>query len=497
MSDVTAEEDQGDDAGILQAGPSGATTQESNRLKRTASKAALNPPSSPATSRLLTTPKKRPYTGPIHDPNPINPFATSLLRRSAIKSDQQPPAVSPFVHASSPSKLKQLLEQNSLRKIQQRISPPNEITPRTKARKRLTGEMDETPVKARVRRKRGEGRGQSETAEKMADETVGGSGPQARPLDGEVGDGDDELGPTPVKVASFHSFFDAEGAASAGPSGNMMSRLQAASAKGKGKERAAADIAADVNVPLADKSPSANGSRSPAGLPIASPSPVVPLDELAAPTPPAISEEEESADPVASSSRQAAPRPDKILSISDDELDEWDPEAGHTRHRVKIVPTRSRPARRAWSDDDDDLDDVLDGAEDQDTSDGALYEETVPPLDDTTTSQTNPSVPSPPPPLLSLLSLTSPNQRQGRYAKLKELRYKALFNPNGSDAQRLRAFQKGQEAFLSGETDADDEEADLHALNHQDESAEVADDDWESESDGWKRTGVEMDDDAW
>jgi len=64
----------------------------------------------------------------------------------------------------------------------------------------------------------------------------------------------------------------------------------------------------------------------------------------------------------------------------------------------------------------------------------------------------------------------------------------------------LKAFQKGQEAFVSGETDADDETAEFDGIAEEEEGigkGDVADDDWESESEGWKRTGVEMDDDAW
>lgn len=488
----------------LQAGPSSGIATKT--LKRTASKAALNPSTSP-TSRLLTTPKKRPYTGPINDPNPINPFAASPLRRSALKSDpaMAPATSSPFLHASSPSKLKQLLQENSLRKVQQRTrSPPKEVTPRTKARKRLTGEMDETPVKARVRRKRGEGRrgSERESTEKV-DELFPGITRAKSPML----EDDDELGPTPVKpVAGFHSLFDMEASSSRanvgtnGQSGCLMTRLL--SAGSKGKQRSVEGNGTMAAGPSKDEA-SRNPSRDDASETSQSShrqEDQTELDDQPTPGPSNVDQGEwEQAGTIVQTATRSRPvaRREKILSISDDEIDEWDPEANHIRHRVKIVPTRSRPKKGDWSDDDDDLDDDLAQSEADESPDIDRVDTNTPALDDTTTSQTNPSIPSPPP-TMSLLSLTSPKHRQGRYAKLKELRYKALFNPTGTDAQRLKAFQKGQEAFQSGETEENDEEDDLHALEQgDDERGEIADDDWESESEGWKRTGVEMDDDAW
>jgi len=486
----------------LQAGPSD-LSQPSRTLKRTASKAALQQPPSPAT-KLLTTPKKRPYTGPIHDPNPINPFAASPLRRSAIKNSDtsiQPQAQSqssPFFHATSPMKLKELLQENSLRKVQERngTSPVKEITPRTKARKRLTGEIEETPAKSRVRRKRGAG--------PMAESSIlapgmNGSSKQSTNgqdvagLDDE--DEEDEFGPTPIKSTkkqeAFHSFFDLDNGSSAGPSRGALSRTGSSdmvgrllAAGGKGKAKASNGKAPVTNgnghgkndiVPSSPSELAASGDIDPA---------VDETDNAEAGLPPW---DEDIEAPGPSKSKPAS-RPDKTLSISDDELDEWDPEASHVRHRVRIVPTRARP-KKHWSDSDND------SLPDQDHTE-IESEEEVPPLDETTTSQTNPSVQSPPQ-LLSLLSLTSPNQRQGRYAKLKELRYKALFNPSGTDARKLKAFQKGQEAFVAGEAEDEDEEDVVEAEEEGQMQGVRADDDWESESDGWNRTGVEMDDDAW
>jgi hypothetical protein len=498
-------------------------------LKRTASKAALNggsQPTSPA-SRLLTTPKKRPYTGPIHDPNPINPFAASPLRRSAMKSteahlsSEAGPSTSPFMYASSPKKLKELLQETSARRVQQN-SPIKEVTPRTKARKRLTGEMDETPVKSRVRRKRGAGTQE----DAVVDGTARGSNghgqsskavtsPEAEEEEDTM---DDEFGPTPIKPArqqeSFYSLFEQDDGSRTAPAGiktnlaktgDMVGRLLAASASDKGKQKATEStpsVPHDENRGRVASSPDRNGdtpversTRSPSS------SSGQPESEL-----PPWADEEDDLLPSGpdKQNRKSPERPEKTLTISDDEIDEWDPEASHVRHRVKIVPTRSRPIKKRWSDEDDD-DDLEDraaegGRESAEEEEEEEEEEadTLPPLDDATTSQSKTTITSPPP-LLSLLSLTSPNHRQGRYARLKE-RYKALFNPSGSDARKLKAFQKGQEAFVSGETDADDETAEFDGIAEEEEGngkGDIADDDWESESEGWKRTGVEMDDDAW
>ena len=406
---------------------------------------------------------------------------------------------SPFFHASSPSKLKELLQQNSLRKVQERNSPMKEITPRTKARKRLTGEIEETPAKSRVRRKRGAG------AVPDVDKGLNGSSNVMKLDESRVDEDEDEFGPTPIKRQpdAFHTFFDLDepsGTAAAGPSrtsngltrsgsSNMVGRLLAAGVKGKEK-------AADPS--LTKQNGKGAGAIIPSSPPRAdTETPAVEAsddleegadmeDQMA----PSLADEQD--DVEAPSKTKEPPRPEKTVSISDDELDEWDPEASHVKHRVRIVPTRSRPTKR-WSDNDDN--DSNGGADVNERSEPAESDDQVTsPLDETTTSQTNQSIQSPPP-LLSLLSLTSPNQRQGRYARLKELRYKALFNPSGSDARKLKAFTKGQEAFVAGEAEDQDEEDELEEV--EENERERADDDWESESDGWNRTGVEMDDDAW
>ena len=171
-----------------------------NALKRTASKAVLNTSPNRSASRPSSiTPKKpRPmgFAGPIHDPNPVNPFAVTPTRpTSAIAPAVQ---VSPYIHASSPRKLKDVLELNSLRKVREReeLSPMKEITPRTRARKRLKGEVvDDTPVKEKIpRRKRGSARVQ-EMDKGKGKESVG-----------EEEDDAEEMGPSPWKAANTRVF---------------------------------------------------------------------------------------------------------------------------------------------------------------------------------------------------------------------------------------------------------------------------------------------------
>ncbi|WVN85763.1 uncharacterized protein L203_100914 [Cryptococcus depauperatus CBS 7841] len=235
---------------------------------------ASPPPSRPAESTaraLFTTPKKNAYAGPIIDPNPINPFnifSPNKFGKGKSKDPQEAspfivpsgtgPArdvkrsedqTSPFIHANSPRKLKEVLAANSYHRNLAGYSPQSEgksvqdtdsgkmesttgrigngITPRTRARKRLRGEpVEDTPVKerpARRRREQGPVRtinlSQPESGEKVLlseeatllnDENRSG-GLQHQGLDGQLenddaNDGrhdveneDDGLGPSPWK----------------------------------------------------------------------------------------------------------------------------------------------------------------------------------------------------------------------------------------------------------------------------------------------------------
>ena len=209
---------------------------------------------------------------------------------------------------------------------------------------------------------------------------------------------------------------------------------------------------------------------------------------------------------VEAAAAQASPsrpnRPTKLLALSDDEEDEWDPEGGRVRRTVVIVPTRPATTQ-AWTDDDlieharEDDEDRVD--EEEDARVPHLAEGT------TATSTTYPSSPTTTflaPPLLSLLSLHSPSSKLNQ-SRLTDLRVRAIFNP--VDAIRLRAIKRGQDVYLLGEggEEGEDDEV-MHAFDMRDaaereDECEGGDDDWESENEGWKKEGVgmEKDEDDW
>ena len=496
-----------------------------NNLKRTASKAALapsSPPPSSARPSFITPKKTRPsgYSGPIYDPNPVNPFAVTPPKPSPFTTDQPGPSTSPFIHASSPKKLKEVLQLNSLRKVRERDgvgSPLKEITPRTRARKRLRGDVvDDTPMKDRLpRRKRGEGGKQGMTVE-IQDEEL-------------EEEDEDELGPSPFKSMeganrTFTSLLvEAEvvtggleqtrrlkgkekGHGSRGRSNEMMVLFGRAAQGEKMKTEKKEEEGKTPHVPR-QSTPPVNGSPKQAFAsdpPLRHPSPD--LQSLAVgdeggsseelPTPPS--------DPVLeAAASQVSPskpiRPINTLSLSDDEEDEWDPEDGRAKRTISIVSTR-RDARKAWSDDD-----LINNAvdEDDDASEEEAEEEEVqmPPLAEgtTATSTTRPSSPittSLAPPLLSLLSLKSPSSTS-KQSRLTDLRVKAIFNP--LDATRLRAMKRGQEVYVPGEGVETGEDIEVMKANEMggvgaDDGGGEGDDDWESENEGWKRTGLGIED---
>lgn len=179
---------------------------------------------------------------------------------------------SPFIHASSPRKLKEVLEANSLRNVKARMggleSSPSkvDITPRTRARKRLRGEVvDDTPGKPAqgVRRKRGQ---RVEGGSKEGKEAIMRENVEDEEMDGvdehddealgamqeaeyeEDDDDDDGMGPSPLKPINggrvFTSFSDVGEVekAPAAKTQSLKERLDAASknvpkAKLSGKEK--------------------------------------------------------------------------------------------------------------------------------------------------------------------------------------------------------------------------------------------------------------------
>jgi len=392
-------------------------------------------------------------------------------------------------------------------------SPLKEITPRTRARKRLKGEaVEDTPMKDRVpRRKRGE-RGIEMGKEAMLVESQ----------DDEADD--DEFGPSPMKALgggnrTFTSLL-VEAEIEATPVHGVR--------KGKGKERGNRGRPSEM-LGLFGKVPRGREKGERAQVTKQPSTPAAPRHEEGVVSPQSASDPPEnstapvhenprSTDEADSSEELSTPAPDPLLeaaasqvspskpsvptrtiSLSDDEEDQWDPEGGRARRTVVIVPTRR--AARAWSDDDlvhDDVDD--DQAEDE--VEAEEEEAAVPPLVEgtTATSTTHPSSPttaSLAPPLLWMLSLHSPSS-SSKQSRLADLRVKAIFNP--TDAAKLRAMKRGQEVYLPGEggdEEADEKVMDAYAMGGegQDEGGGEGVDDWESEDEGWKRASVGMDDD--
>lgn len=563
-------------------------------------------------SPIFSTPKKPIYSGPVVDPNPVNPFAMSPLRRSAGKAagprGSLPPTptmdvTSPFIHVSSPRKLKELLQANSLQKRREReeaaagggpggthglLAPSPlrsravEITPRTRARKRLMGEVvDDTPGKERPqRRRRGEARVPS-----------GGAGPSSQPGDSKPalrgatsphledtdndeeddGENEDAFGPSPVRppagrtfTALLHDAAGEPGVEDRSPSKPRGKKGEAA-AIGSGSQRmfpifgrtaSAATLAAREKPKDAVQPPSQSTSRAATNRPNArsgaggdktrpSPPPFAsPVEdtEMLPPDSPILDGDDESRPGTlrATPSKAESARPIKTLTIEQDEEDEWDPESGPVRTQVTIVPTRR--AVRPRRDSDLESSDAESAEEDGDGHGDDAYGEVasatsaeVPPLSHkgTTHSSAVPSSPPPAPPLLHLLSIHSPSRARTARAQARadEMRVKAIFDP--AQAAKLRALRKGQDVYLPGQGgtsapggagpggaaagDEDDEDELLEryaasasaarvpgaAASEADDGPEAtgdlggdayADDDWDSENEGWKRMSLGMDD---
>ncbi|WVQ94635.1 hypothetical protein IAU59_001715 [Kwoniella sp. CBS 9459] len=549
---------------------------------------------------LFSTPKKA-YTGPVHDPNPVNPFTITTPTKSspfnsgllngsgsggsALKHTNS--FESPFIHASSPRKLKEVLEANSLQRVKERTmnmsATKNEVTPRTRARKRLRGEpVEDTPMKDKLpRRRRGHGQaqGSSTTSAAPAGQVLLSDdvGFLSIPEEKDVGAFDDldedELGPSPMKGLTagvgkgFTSLFgqvEAETSGSRESKKGPVSRnsqsddaRESISARNEmrrrgrpsemmglfgrlGKstiQRKAPDLQLEDDekgirnahkddpvsptpAVLGEASTTASirievqasPSPSPAPLPFSTDHPNdnhslgtaqnLPLDTVDAGS---ALQEPHSPDPGPNPERTppASQLRRKMISLSDDEADEWDPEGGHVRRQVLIVPTR-RQVRRRDSDSSDlgmrpaqgannaiDNDDGKGGhgkVEDEDAveeekedQEGEQREEAISslgsedgngPTSDATMaipngvsstrspsrSQTNGQLSLP---MLNLLSLRSPSKTKAGQtrARLEELRVKALFDPTAQT--RLKAMQRGQEIVFTGESrGVDDDEED-------------------------------------
>ena len=211
------------------------------------------------------------------------------------------------------------------------------------------------------------------------------------------------------------------------------------------------------------------------------------------------------------------PRRPKVMSLSDDEQDEWDPEGGSVRHQIVITGTRrivrkGRSSSSEYATSDGEIENEPEDHEPVNEDDGESFDISGATMDDldaatpdlvegtTTAGTSNASLrPSSPaalvnPSLLSMLSLHSPLKS----CKDVDLRVKAIFNPAG--AAKLKAMKRGQDVFVSGEAgdgavEDDDYEWDV-AAGEGEEGGE-GDDDWEEEAGGWKETRLRVDDDEW
>ncbi|WVQ83603.1 hypothetical protein IAT38_005744 [Cryptococcus sp. DSM 104549] len=587
-------------------------------LKRTASRANLPsspppggpsraaPPAGAPTARaLFLTPKKNAYSGPVLDPNPVNPFSIASPSKSPYTSKASAIAgglgmgsaekrgkgqESPFIHYTSPKKFKEVLEANSYHRRNAdagsslgggltaaggsapALGAGVGITPRTRARKRLRGEpVEDTPVKDRpARRRKGIAVRRERTPEPEFPAMQSGIGFSDEDEDDDddddgqgVGgveeddDSEDGLGPTPVKGGrGFTNLFDSPVKGMVNTKGKA---IAAAPAKGKGKAKESGKAgkgkgkAVDEKQPgimgffgrvnkkkeekdtgkafTKSKQPTASSSASTRYPPPASPTPIItatpspslrtthlppaspgsgpisPPPPLRSPTPTAIPEP---------SPPKSQPRRNKVLALSEDEEDEWDPEGGKIVRRLVIMPTR-RAVRRRGSDSLSEGGFSRDGsgAEDGMEEDDRPEEEDIALQHNTfTNSHSGNGHPQSPSLPLTLLSLQSPPPQaaSSRRAALESLRVRAIFNP--LDAARLRAVKRGQDVHFSGEggvAGGEGEEGEEEVLERYEaglagggvEGGEEGgggvegDDDWESEDDGWKRNeehlGVEDD----
>lgn len=536
-------------------------------LKRKASHAKLSPPpsalASTSTARtLFTTPKKKAYSGPIIDPNPINPFnilnspgkARSITNGgfnpnsgtglggvermgSGPTGSKDAVSLSPFIHASSPKKLKQVLEANSYHKTL--VSGPvataesnvsEGITPRTKARKRLRGEpVEDTPVKDRQTRRRRSHMAVSKSqsqSQSQSDSTrdvnfgkpIGGifNGQNRDPMDeggqGDEGGGDEDeegLGPSPVKPLggkTFTSLFDDEDMP---PRSIVSAKTKSLGGKTDGKGKSGKEASQPGIMGFFGKLKKAKEKEKEkekemekekekekekgAGI-STTPSPT--LDKSADNTlnsgtlsPASFKPDLDLPEPYASSSPRHQRRKDKVLSISEDEDDEWDPEGGKVQQKVVIVPTRRQVKRQTST---DGLSGLLDGVEEgmvdeeQDEDVGEEGDVIFENENGDTDGQTS-HIP------LDLLAITSPLKQ--RSAELESLRVSAIFNPFAR--KRLLALKRGQEIHTTGEAATGEEEGDAGGWEGPDNVLEgegKRDDDWESEDEGWKKIEEGLDD---
>lgn len=371
--------------------------------------------------------QKAGYSGPVHDPNPFRTPQKAALP-SASPFSAKLDAEAQFIHAGSPRRLREVLEANSLKKTRER-----DATPRTKARKRLAGEMDDSPF--RVRKRRGEGK------KAAVEDKENGLAVEAD------GDDDDEIGETPIKGAAFGLLDD-----TTSEPRDLLPIFQ--------KARTVSAAAASKST-MRKRSP----SPTPSDRDSVSPTPEV-LDTVDMPS---MAAEPDSPVERASASQTTTPVASRARGrvVVLGEEDEWDPEAD--KLVVRITGTRRPAVRGPWSDDEfADHPDSPQADEEEEEADVGSWSDNDDGLAETRS--------------LASLSLRSPAMRKGE--RLADLRVRALLDPTSSAATVLRAMNKGQDVFVSGEGVAGDDEEDIEGMVDIGEG----DDDWESDPEGWKAT---------
>ncbi|KAL1410345.1 hypothetical protein Q8F55_004353 [Vanrija albida] len=472
--------------------PVDALTSTPSRHASTPKRARPDP--SPFTPGGAGTPKRAGYS--VIDPNPfsVSPKRPNGLFPSLSAKGKRPSAEagspfiehdSPFIHANSPRKLREVLEANSLRKSRERA----EITPRTKARKRLAGEhVDDTPFK--VRKRRGE---RAVGGERGPAPESSSSVHASDPVSEDIDDDDEGLGETPVApgAAAFSLLSAGRNGTSREPVEQpSRTNLYALFQKARRDEPAPAE---SKQTGRAAKGKAANGAKSTAtgktngaaGRAARAAAILAAADDdmdaeasTAQPsTPPAL--------PAKSPAR--TPRRAHVVTLSDDEVDEWDPEGETRKLAVRVTGTRRRAVRvapRAGIASDDEGEG--EGAEGEQEGEAEVVHEEE--ADDAANADDDADA-AEAPHMLSLLSLRSPAGRKGE--RLADLRVRALLDPTSAAAVLLRAQRRGQDVFGAGEDVGigggwRGEESDVEVVDEAE-----GDDDWESDPEGWKAETVE------
>jgi hypothetical protein len=401
-----------------------------------------------------------------------NPFSVTPRKKANGESSAGPIfETSPFIHNSSPKKYKEVLDAYS----RARGAGPGsvEITPRTKARKRLAGELEATPAKVprRQRRDRPTATGTAAAAPPPPPPPVRRAGSD---WEDEYDDDDEEFGETPAKpgVPAFGLDAGLASGTKSKPKGLLplfQSVKRAAEEAGgrDAKRRAVNGAKAELEYDFDAEAPEAPGSPSPRVSPNAN----------RLPTPPPYSP------PPIERTQQQQPKSrtqtrTRVVKFSGNE---WDPAAdtrsvcvrGTRRAAIRVAPDaglasddEESAAEEKEAEAAEDIGEDEDEEDEEDNADGARDAA----------------------PLMSFLSLRSPIARKGE--RLADLRVRALLDPTSAAAVALRAARRGQEVFVCGEVDGEGDEWELDV----DVAAAEGDDDWESDPEGWKAA---PDDDDW